>query len=231
MTIPLNTLPLPALALAYNCGSAAAARLFGVKVHEFALGFGPCLVRKMWRGTELRLNLLFFAGAYVRMSGPEAGEDGRDAPLARPEPPGIHLSELNPLLAALLFLAGPAASLLVATVALGVDPALGSFVRGFWQPWLFLAEPFCGPPRLGRAALHLFTAAPATRCAGVLGAKFAAWNLFPIPPLNGFHVLKLLAVGHREPRGLAWLMNAGFVFLLLILLLGIHALWTTWRAW
>ena len=50
--------------------------LFGVKVHEFAIGFGPAIYRKKGKKTDFRINV-FPLGGYVRLKGedPQEQED------------------------------------------------------------------------------------------------------------------------------------------------------------
>jgi len=47
--------------------------LFGVKVHEFAIGFGPAIYKKKGRKTDFRVNV-FPLGGYVRLKGEEPSE-------------------------------------------------------------------------------------------------------------------------------------------------------------
>ncbi|MFN6991108.1 MAG: site-2 protease family protein [Fervidobacterium sp.] len=50
------------------------AELFGVKVHEFAIGFGPELYRKKGKKTDFRINV-FPLGGYVRLKGEDPSEE------------------------------------------------------------------------------------------------------------------------------------------------------------
>ena len=61
------------LILAHELGHFLVAKLFGVKVLRFSLGFGPRLVGFTVRGTEYRLSL-FPLGGYLRMLGEDASE-------------------------------------------------------------------------------------------------------------------------------------------------------------
>lgn len=62
------------LVLIHEGGHFAAARLFGVWVHQFAIGMGPALWRRKGRETEYSIRI-FPIGGYVRM----AGEDRESA--------------------------------------------------------------------------------------------------------------------------------------------------------
>ncbi len=56
------------LVLIHEGGHFAAARLFGVWVHQFAIGMGPALWRRKGRETEYSIRI-FPIGGYVRMAG------------------------------------------------------------------------------------------------------------------------------------------------------------------
>src|SRR5256885_16832634 len=56
------------MVLVHEFGHFAAAKLFGVRVEQFAIGFGKRLWRIRRGGTDYRINLLPFGG-YVKMSG------------------------------------------------------------------------------------------------------------------------------------------------------------------
>ncbi len=50
------------------------ARIFGVKVHEFAIGFGPAIYRKKGKNTDFRINAIPLGG-YVRLKGEDPAEE------------------------------------------------------------------------------------------------------------------------------------------------------------
>ena len=57
------------------------AKLFGVKVETFSLGFGPSIVQKRWGETVYQIALLPLGG-YVKLYGEEDGEEVRKDPLS-----------------------------------------------------------------------------------------------------------------------------------------------------
>jgi len=81
MTLALWTAAVVALlgvlVLAHELGHFLVAKLFGVKVLRFSLGFGPKLFSFTAGATEYRLSL-FPLGGYVRLVGEEAGEPVAD---------------------------------------------------------------------------------------------------------------------------------------------------------
>ncbi len=121
-----------ALVFVHELGHFLAARLFGVKVLQFSLGFGPRIFGVRWRGTEYRIAMLPLGG-FVKM----LGEDPED-PVA-PADVGKSFSSQSVLRRALIVLAGPLMSLafpllLYFMVALGdrtlTPPVIGTVVAG-----------------------------------------------------------------------------------------------------
>ncbi len=63
------------LIFVHEFGHFIVAKLLGIKVEVFSLGFGPRLAGKKWGETDYRLSLLFFLGGYVKMQGEEPDEE------------------------------------------------------------------------------------------------------------------------------------------------------------
>ncbi|MBC7217478.1 MAG: RIP metalloprotease RseP [Candidatus Caldatribacterium sp.] len=103
------------LVLAHEFGHFTFARLFGIRVLHFALGYGPKLFSWMWRGVEFSIRL-FPLGGYVRMAGMEGNPiEGYG------EPPVAHSERFDakPLWQrSLVVLAGPLMNLLLSVVLL-----------------------------------------------------------------------------------------------------------------
>ena len=57
--------------MCHEAGHFLVAKACGMKVEEFAFGFGPALWQRRRGETVYRMNLLFFIGAYVRIAGME----------------------------------------------------------------------------------------------------------------------------------------------------------------
>jgi len=91
----------------HEAGHFVAAKLFGVYVMEFAIGFGPRLASVKGKETQYTLRAIPFGG-YVRM----AGEDRREADDAIP--PERRLYRKPPFVRAIISLAGPTVNLLLA---------------------------------------------------------------------------------------------------------------------
>lgn len=69
---------LGALIFVHEFGHFITAKLFGIKVLKFSLGFGPKLIAKQFGETEYRI-AAFPLGGYVKMLGEQPGEEFSDA--------------------------------------------------------------------------------------------------------------------------------------------------------
>lgn len=77
-TIVAFIITIAILVIAHEFGHYTAAKMVGVKVEEFALGFGPKLIRVFKRGdTEYTIHPIP-AGGFVKLAGMEPGEDEDD---------------------------------------------------------------------------------------------------------------------------------------------------------
>ncbi|MSR70715.1 hypothetical protein EXS62_01610 [Candidatus Kaiserbacteria bacterium] len=68
---------LVALIWVHELGHFSAAKLFGIRVDEFAIGFPPRLLTVQWGETRYSVNLLL-VGGYVKIHGEDPGTDARD---------------------------------------------------------------------------------------------------------------------------------------------------------
>ncbi|MDP6783089.1 MAG: site-2 protease family protein, partial [Dehalococcoidia bacterium] len=68
MTVIIVITLLSLLIMAHELGHLITAKLAGVKVEEFGMGFPPRLAAFRWGETEYSINLLFFGG-FVRLLG------------------------------------------------------------------------------------------------------------------------------------------------------------------
>ena len=64
--------------LIHEFGHFAAAKLCGIRVNKFALGMGPCLLKKQWGETEYSVRL-FPIGGFCAMEGEDAESDSSSA--------------------------------------------------------------------------------------------------------------------------------------------------------
>ncbi|HHR86100.1 MAG TPA: hypothetical protein ENL23_07130, partial [Candidatus Acetothermia bacterium] len=114
-------------------GHFLAAKLTGVYVHEFAIGFGPKILSFQRRETRYSLRAIPFGG-YVRLAGEDRQEENEDIPTDRllySKPPWVRI---------LISLAGPAANLLTTLIVILL------VLWGFGMPLLQVAGLVEGEP-------------------------------------------------------------------------------------
>ena len=75
MSLLIFILILTGLIVVHEFGHLFAAKLFGIKVEEFGIGFPPRLLSLQWGETRYSINLLFFGG-FVRIFGERKDEAG-----------------------------------------------------------------------------------------------------------------------------------------------------------
>ena len=114
----------------HELGHFIAARLCGVTVETFSLGWGPVLLKKKRGDTEYRLSALPLGG-YCGMKGEHAFRKALDENLdAIPVEEGS-LYGVHPLKRIMIAFAGPAANLLFAVLALALVSAGGFSYRSY----------------------------------------------------------------------------------------------------
>jgi len=84
LTLFAGIVMLGILVFIHELGHFAVAKLSGVKVLKFSLGFGPRLFSRTWGETEYMICAVPLGG-YVQMLGEGGGENGEDAPLTEEE--------------------------------------------------------------------------------------------------------------------------------------------------
>ncbi|SEA07695.1 site-2 protease. Metallo peptidase. MEROPS family M50B [Desulfuromusa kysingii] len=135
ITIIAGILMLGVLVFIHELGHFAIAKLCGVKVLKFSLGFGPKLVSRQRGETEYQICAIPLGG-YVQMLGEGGGEQGEDAELTAEEkarsfaeqPVGKRLAIVS---------AGPIMNLMLPLLILPI-----SFMVGVQVP-IYLEQPAC----------------------------------------------------------------------------------------
>ena len=115
MDLIVFILILAALILAHEFGHFSVAKLFGIKVEEFGIGFPPRLLKIKKGETLYSLNLLFFGG-FVKIYGEDANEGATDPRSFAHKPR---------LVQAAVIVAGVVMNLLFAWLALSVGYMVG----------------------------------------------------------------------------------------------------------
>ncbi len=108
----------------HEFGHFLAAKLFGVKVESFSVGFGPVLLHKNIKGTDYRLSLLPLGG-YCGMKGEKDFQKAIDEKLPAIEAEADSLYGIHPFKRALIGFAGPFFNFLFAIIAYSFINGIG----------------------------------------------------------------------------------------------------------
>lgn len=112
------------LILFHEFGHFLAAKLFGVKVESFSIGFGPILSHKKIHGTDYRISL-FPLGGYCGMKGEKDFQNAIEAKLPQIEGEKDSLYGIHPLKRALIGFAGPFFNFIFAFIAYSLISGIG----------------------------------------------------------------------------------------------------------
>ncbi len=124
MRIVLGLLCLCFLIFFHELGHFLAAKLFGVKVEAFSIGFGPKILHKTVKGTDYRLSCIPLGG-YCAMKGEKELTKSLDAGLDYIAAEKDSLYGVHPLKRVLIAFAGPFFNLLFASFAFTVIALTG----------------------------------------------------------------------------------------------------------
>ena len=112
------------LILFHEFGHFLAAKLFGVKVESFSVGFGPILLHKKFKGTDYRLSL-FPLGGYCGMKGEKDFQKAIEEKLPEIQAEKDSLYGIHPFKRVLIGFAGPFFNFLFAVIAYSFINGIG----------------------------------------------------------------------------------------------------------
>ena len=112
------------LILFHEFGHFLAAKLFGVKVESFSIGFGPILLHKTVKGTDYRLSL-FPLGGYCGMKGEKDFQKAIEEDLDEIQADKDSLYGIHPVKRALIGFAGPFFNLIFAIICYSLIAGIG----------------------------------------------------------------------------------------------------------
>ncbi len=147
-------LVLSALIFFHELGHYTAARLMGVYVEVFSIGFGRKVASFHWLNTQWRIAMIPLGG-YVKMKGQE------DLDPAKTSPDADSYNSKTPLQRIVILLAGPGANFLLAFI-------------------LYLAIGFGGPQALSPVVGDVLKASPAAQAGLQKNDRIVAINAIPI---------------------------------------------------
>lgn len=112
------------LIIFHEFGHFLAAKLFGVKVESFSIGFGPVLLHRTIRGTDYRLSL-FPLGGYCGMKGEKDFQKALEEKLPEIKGEADSLYGIHPFKRALIGFAGPFLNFIFAVIACAFINGIG----------------------------------------------------------------------------------------------------------
>lgn len=112
------------LIIFHEFGHFLAAKLFGVKVESFSIGFGPVLLHRTIRGTDYRLSL-FPLGGYCGMKGEKDFQKALEEKLPEIKGEPDSLYGIHPFKRALIGFAGPFFNFIFAVIACAFINGIG----------------------------------------------------------------------------------------------------------
>jgi regulator of sigma E protease len=124
LTIALGLIGLGLVIFVHEAGHFTAAKLSGIEVESFALGWGRRLFGFTYRSTEYRINI-FPIGGYCRMKGEEDFRKAVEQKLTTFPVSEGSLFSVSPLKRLLTFIAGPASNMIFAIVLFTMIALIG----------------------------------------------------------------------------------------------------------
>lgn len=208
-----------AASFTHVCVMALVAHALGITVRQVSLGFGPTLVEH----GRLRLGYLLLGG-FVKL------KDSRAEPV--PESETGNAWNHQPIWKQISIpLSGCLALLMFGLAILGGE-GWRAFLKGFSDATLGSLGPFSTAQEFLSNGERYFHAQSLLASAALLSMKFCAWNLLPLPSLNGGQILIVLAK-RGSPHEYKWedklnqWLILPFLYLSLAWILALG--WYTWR--
>lgn len=139
LNILLGLVGLGIVILVHELGHFVAAKITGIEVQAFSIGWGKVLYRRVFRGTEYRLSLLPIGG-YCKMKGEEFFRQEDTPEGEAPKQEEGSLFSVSPLKRALTYFAGPLANLIFSIVVLSIIFGAGFTVDTFGNRIILQSE-------------------------------------------------------------------------------------------
>jgi len=243
MYIIIFIISLAVLILVHEFGHFIVAKLFGIRVDEFALGFPPRLWAKEWRGTTYSINAIPFGG-YVKIFGEDSDTENISAAEKK-----VSFTDKSKWIQAATLIAGIVMNLifawfLVYLLVLKSDGFFFAFADSAHITYVVTKETVVG---LAAFLWHIVTLhADFSQVAGPIGiasifsqatvagfsqvvflvaiisVNLAIINLIPFPALDGGRLLfvAIEAIIRRPipPKIVQWTNNIGFALLIVLMI-------------
>ena len=191
---------LVAAGVVHLLSSIAALSIAAVRIDEIAVFGGPTLIRfKLGTGLPIKIGFLPIGGGSISFD----TEDfwGRSL-----------LTRLA------VRLSGPVFIFITSAICLGFGVAFPEFINGFGQILNGALSPLQYGPHLIEKYFVVVEDSPVIAGYGVLAAKIAAYNLLPIPGLNGGQVImETIPWLHPSKRGISLIVIGMLINLAIVL--------------
>lgn len=128
ITILLGLIGLSLVVIVHEFGHFVIARLVGVDVEAFSIGWGPAILSRRGRRTELRLGILPIGG-YCKLKGEDGFRTALDQNLDAIPPESGSLYSAHPLKRIAIAIAGPTFNLLFAVFVFIAVAAIGTSIQ------------------------------------------------------------------------------------------------------
>lgn len=179
----------------HTFGMAVAGWLIGSRIKTVSLFYGPRLFGFTVGNTETSFGLIP-AGGFVKFD--------------------HSFQYIHPLKRVFVASSGCILLLVVACITLGVSEAFDEFIRGFVEVYFIVVSPIAYGSGLLVSAYEFLRINSFLVCLGLVASKFAAFNLLPVPLLNGSDILLGLVelVAPLSERTRSRIQQIGFVVML-----------------
>lgn len=170
-------------------------RLFGITIREISMGYG----RPIYRRNKVVLRLWLPLGGYCKFKDTRA-----EGPLVSDpsDPDTAAFDRQSRIVQALVPLAGPFV-LLGVGMLIGPQTAWASFVSAFSQTFVGGVSPLSEAQVYLGNGVRVLSDTGFIALVGLVATKLAAFNLFPLPNLNGGQALFAL-MRRRNAQGGVW---------------------------
>jgi regulator of sigma E protease len=162
---------LSVLVVAHEYGHFSAARAFGVKVHEFSVGFGPLIGKFNWKGVQYSFRWILLGG-FCKIAGMDIALEGSEKPN---DEPGHSFIDLTLWKKIVIIAAGPFFNLFLAMILIFITAAFVGLPSNLRNPASIIEQALPGTPAFAAGFQ------PGDRVISINGIPVKRW--VDIPPL------------------------------------------------
>lgn len=216
------------LVFIHESGHFLVAKLCKIRVNEFAIGFGPTILKKQGKETKYALRLIPLGG-FVSMEGEEEPSNKEGS-----------FSEASIIKRIAIVVAGGAVNIIFAIIVfwllssyyIGPKDALSNvvaYIKGMWEGIVHIfsakvtLDEMAGPVGISNAVAQTTAISDFIYLLSVISLSLGVTNLLPFPPLDGGKVVLLIieAIIRKpiNPKVEAIIQSIGFTALMTLAIL------------